>query len=57
MRACEWAVAANFRTPVAYDIPELPAWRVCREECGGLAFAAADGDPFITADNPMKVRR
>ncbi|WP_164722088.1 hypothetical protein [Haloterrigena salifodinae] len=57
MRAREWAIAGAFREPEAYDIPDLPSWRVCRTECGGLAFADGDGEPFIAADRPMKVRR
>lgn len=56
MRAREWAIAGSFRNPADYDIPELPTWRVCRPDCGGIAFAA-DGDPFITAKQPMKIRR
>lgn len=61
MRAREWAIAANFRTPADYDVPELPRWRTCRGQCGGLAFAAVDAeagdDPFIAAENPVRVRR
>lgn len=56
VRAREWAIAGSYREPSDYDIPELPRWRVCRTDAGGLAFAA-DGEPFIAADEPMKVRR
>lgn len=64
MRAREWTVAANFRTPADYGIPELPAWRSHRDD-GGVAFVAADADadgepdaePFIAAENPITVRR
>lgn len=56
MRAREWVIAGNFRTPADYGIPELPAWRICRTECDGLALAAPDTDPFIAAEQPMKVR-
>ncbi|SER43047.1 hypothetical protein [Natrinema salaciae] len=57
MRAREWAIAGAFRDPEEYDIPTLPAWRVCRRDCGGLAFADGDDEPFITADCPVTVRR
>jgi len=57
MRAREWALAAAYRTPADYDVPIVPAWRVCRSERGGLAFAAADSEPFIAADRPVTVRR
>jgi len=39
MRAREWAIAGAFRDPSDYDIPDLPPWRVHRNDCGGLAFA------------------
>ena len=57
MRAREWVLAEKFRQPADYGIPELPAWRICRSGRDGLALADADTDPFIAADNPMKVRR
>ncbi|MFB6156713.1 MAG: hypothetical protein ABEJ34_02590 [Haloferacaceae archaeon] len=57
MRAREWAIAERFRTPADYGIPEVPAWRVCRGERGGLAFADAADDPFISAERPVEVRR
>jgi hypothetical protein len=56
MRAREWTIAAAFREPGDYGIPELPGWRVSRPDCGGIAFAA-NGDPFIAAERPTKVRR
>lgn len=58
MRAREWAVAATYGDPTDYDVPSLPTWRVERGESGELAFSAPDGDePFITAVNPVRVRR
>jgi len=57
MRSREWTIAENFRTPADYDIPDIPAWRVCRGECGGLAFAETGTEPFIAAENPVEVRR
>ncbi|NUB93662.1 hypothetical protein HT576_22035 [Haloterrigena sp. SYSU A121-1] len=57
MRAREWAIAGAFREPDAYDIPDLPPWRVRRTERGGLAFADGDGEPFIAAEHPVTVRR
>jgi len=57
MRAREWAIAWRFREPADYEIPDLPTWRVCPDECGGLALADGDGEPFIAAERPMEVRR
>jgi hypothetical protein len=56
VRAREWAIAGAFRTPEDYGIPALPDWQVARPACGGIAFAA-DGDPFISAEHPVPVRR
>ena len=56
MRAREWGIAAGFGDPGDYGIPELPKWRVRRLDCGGIAFVA-DGDRFIAAERPMKIRR
>jgi hypothetical protein len=56
MRAREWAIAAEFGEPEDYDIPELPDWHVYESECGRLTFAA-DSERFITAENPVKIRR
>jgi hypothetical protein len=57
MRAREWAVAATYGDPAAYDLPTLPTWRVERSD-DGLAFAAVDSDePFIAAEKPVRVRR
>jgi|AntDeeMetagen192_2_1112575.scaffolds.fasta_scaffold00097_20 hypothetical protein len=57
MRAREWAIAGAFRDPSDYDIPDLPPWRVHRNDCGGLAFADGEDEPFIAADHPVTVRR
>lgn len=57
MRAREWAIAGAFRDPADYDIPDVPSWRVSRDERGGLAFADGDREPFIAADRPVRVRR
>jgi len=57
MRAREWAVARQFRTPADYDIPRLPAWRVRRDDCGRLVFADDETDAFIAAEKPICVRR
>jgi hypothetical protein len=57
MRARAWLIAARYGTPAEHGIPRLPAWRVYRPDCGGLALAADDAEPFITAERPMKVRR
>ncbi|MGQ3413912.1 hypothetical protein ACT4ML_16890 [Natrinema sp. LN54] len=57
MRAREWAIAGAFRDPAEYDIPDLPSWRVRRNDCGGLSFADKDDEPFIAADHPVTARR
>jgi len=57
MRARQWTIAAAYREPEEYGIPDLPAWRVHRDDCGGIALAAEDGEPFIAAANPMRARR
>ncbi|SEG60366.1 hypothetical protein [Halobellus limi] len=57
MRARTWLIAARYGAPEEYGIPRLPAWRVCRPDCGGLALADDDAEPFIAAERPMKVRR
>lgn len=57
MRAREWPIAESFREPADYDIPNLPSWRVHHSECGGLAFADGEEEPFIAADQPVAVRR
>jgi hypothetical protein len=57
MRAREWAIVDAACEPAEYGIPELPAWRVSRED-DGLAFVAdGDDEPFIAAESPVRVRR
>jgi hypothetical protein len=48
MRAREWAIVDAACEPAAYGIPELPTWRVSRDDDGGLAIAA---------ESPVRVRR
>ncbi|XVH32143.1 hypothetical protein ACNS7O_02875 [Haloferacaceae archaeon DSL9] len=44
--------------PVDYDIPDLPVGTAVRTDRAGLAFARNDeDDPFIRAENPVRVRR
>lgn len=57
MRAREWAVAAAFREPSEYGIPDPPAVYACRTDCGGLSLSAGDEEPFIMAEQPVKIRR
>lgn len=57
-RARTWVIAAQYNNPEEYGIPPLPAWSVSRADSRGIALAAnADADPFVRADQPMKVRR
>jgi hypothetical protein len=55
MRAREWTIADCYGTPEDYGVPALPCWDVRRLDCGGIAFV--DGEAFVAAENPMKVRR
>ena len=58
MRAREWTIAAAFGDPSEYDVPDLPSWRVERDDDGRVAFAATDRDEaFIAASRPVMVRR
>lgn len=58
MLARTWQIAYGFREPTDYGIPELPAWRVRRDDDGALAFAGVDSETaFIVAENPVRVRR
>lgn len=57
MRAREWTIASTYGSPAEYNIPDLPAWRVCRAECGRLELAGDDEEAFIAADCPVAVRR
>lgn len=56
MQARRWAIAAT-REPAAYGIPALPTWN--RIDGGdGVAFAReGETEPFISADDPTRVRR
>ncbi|WP_336327338.1 hypothetical protein [Halovenus sp. HT40] len=56
MHARTWAIAAA-REPAAYGIPELPDWRLL-DVTPGMALAEEDQtEPFISAEQPMTVRR
>jgi hypothetical protein len=58
MGARTWLIAALYSDPAAYGIPALPSWTVSRTARGGLAFASdEDAEPFISAENPVRVRR
>jgi len=58
MQARTWAIAAQYNDPADYGIPTLPTWTVSWTDRRGFALAAnGDADPFIRAEQPMKVRR
>lgn len=58
MRARRWVIASLYSTPEEYGVPTLPEWVVRRTEGGGLSLAAAaDSDPFLSAERPVRVRR
>lgn len=56
MRAREWTIAGCYREPEDYGVPTLPCWDVHHLDCGGIAFVDGD-EAYVTAENPMKVRR
>lgn len=56
MRAREWTVAGNYRDPEDYGVPTIPPLEVRRLDCGGIALVDGE-ESYITAENPMKVRR
>jgi hypothetical protein len=56
--ARQWVIAANFREPADYDIPEAPAFRAVRQADGTVALYSNDsGKLLMTAKSSMKVRR
>jgi hypothetical protein len=57
MRAREWQIAFRYGCPADYGIPTLPVWEQCRDEEGRLTLAAAGEEPFVSAANPVTVRR
>jgi hypothetical protein len=57
MRARTWLIAYRYGCPADYGIPVLPDWHQCRDEDGRLSFAAAGEEPFVSAANPVTVRR
>jgi hypothetical protein len=58
MGARTWAIAYLYHEPAAYGVPELPEWTVSRVDEDRLAFAAdGETEPFISAGDPMRVRR
>lgn len=57
MRAREWAIADNYGTPAAHDIPPLPAWQACQEPCGRLTLSGEAAGAYIAAAEPVQVRR
>lgn len=58
MCARTWVVASQYYDPTDYGIPELPEWTISRPHEAGVAFAeTSDAEPFISARQPMRVRR
>ncbi|WP_318567596.1 hypothetical protein [Salinigranum marinum] len=57
MRARTWLIASRYRCPADYGIPVLPVWEQRRDEDGRLSLAAAGEEPFVSAANPVTVRR
>jgi hypothetical protein len=58
MLARTWVIAAQYNDPADYGIPKLPSWTVSRTDSRGIGFGvSADADPFIRAEQPVKIRR
>ena len=58
MRAREWLIAFRYRCPADYGVPVLPAWEQRRDDDGRLTLRDRGADePFVSAGNPMRVRR
>lgn len=57
MHARTWAIVYRYYDPADYDIPPLPNWTVGRTDRGGISFAERGSDSFISAEQPVRVRR
>lgn len=58
MLARTWVIAANYRSPIDYDIPTAPSFTAERSPDGRLVLLAPDGeDSVLIAASPSKVRR
>jgi hypothetical protein len=57
MRAREWLIAYRYGCPADYDSPPLPAWEQRRDDDGRFALSDRGGEPFVSAANPVTVRR
>ena len=58
MRARTWVIAHHYHEQEEYGIPAIPDWTVVETDRNGVAFAENDEtEPFIRADEPMRVRR
>ncbi|WP_255149312.1 hypothetical protein [Halorarius halobius] len=58
MLARTWTIAANYRTPADYDVPEAPTFH--GERCDDGTFVLSDsesGETVLTARAPTTVRR
>jgi len=58
MLAREWTIAARFREPSDYDIPEAPVFPAVECDSGALLLTDPETDAVaMVAGAPMRVRR
>ncbi|WP_323173558.1 hypothetical protein [Natrialba sp. PRR66] len=58
MLARTWVIAANFRTPADYGIPEAPLFPARRRVDGALMLVGPeDSTPVMTVGETVPVRR
>jgi hypothetical protein len=58
MRARQWLIAFRYGCPADYGVPVLPAWEQRHDDAGRLTLSDRGADePFLSAENPMTVRR
>lgn len=64
MLARRWTIAANYREPADFGIPEPPTFETSHTTCGRVAFYPETGtepktttDPVLVAESVRPVRR
>ncbi len=64
MLARRWTIAANYREPADFGIPETPTFEPCHTTCGRVAFYPetrtepnTTTEPVLVADSVSRVRR
>jgi len=63
MLARRWTIAANYREPAEFGVPEAPTFETCHTTCGRVAFYPetvepnTTTDPVLVAESVRRVRR